>query len=144
MDAPLTALVDWLDAALPRPEAVPEILERAPNLTAADAYRIQAALMEREEPSLEAASVAGAILEGARALDDLDLELETVLVRAGTEVPAMLGLKSVAHHADVEPDLVICLPNPQFLGVMPTVDDVSFGMLLHNPGAIVPVRLLPN
>lgn len=112
-----------------------------PNLAMA---LIEAALMEREGPSLEAASAHGAILEGARALDDLDLELEVVLVRTGTEVPAICGLKSVAHHADVEPDLVICLPNPQFLGMMPTVDDVSFGMLLHNPDAIIPVRLMPN
>jgi 2-keto-4-pentenoate hydratase len=43
----LTELTDWLDAALPRPEAVPDVLGRAPQLTAPEAYRIQQALMER-------------------------------------------------------------------------------------------------
>lgn len=47
MDARLTELVDWLDAALPRPEPVGEVLERTPELTPAEAYRIQAALADR-------------------------------------------------------------------------------------------------
>ena len=47
-ETPLAPLIDWLDAALPRPEPVPEILARAPALTPAEAYRIQTALMERQ------------------------------------------------------------------------------------------------
>ncbi|HKI97340.1 MAG TPA: fumarylacetoacetate hydrolase family protein [bacterium] len=47
MDDHLTALADWLDERLPLAEPVPEILERAPALTATEAYRIQAALMDR-------------------------------------------------------------------------------------------------
>jgi 2-keto-4-pentenoate hydratase len=40
-------LTEWLDAALPLHEPVGEILERAPDLAALDAYRIQQALMDR-------------------------------------------------------------------------------------------------
>ena len=48
LDQRLTALVDWLDTALPQPQAVPEVLQRDAALTAAEAYRIQQALAERQ------------------------------------------------------------------------------------------------
>ena len=47
MDDRLSELADWLEERLPRREAVPEILQQAPELTAPQAYRIQRALMER-------------------------------------------------------------------------------------------------
>lgn len=47
MDARLTALADWLDDALPRPEPVTEVLERDAALTAEEAYRIQLELAAR-------------------------------------------------------------------------------------------------
>lgn len=101
---------------------------------------IEAVLVERQGPVLEASSLAEAILAGAEALKQMDLSLYAILVRDGTEVPAV-GEAYTAHHADVEPDLVICLPEPQHLGFMPIADDSSFGMLVHNPRAVVPVRI---
>lgn len=101
---------------------------------------IEAALVNRSEPVAEAGSFADAIIAGAEAMKLKDLQLHSILVRTGTAVPAD-GVPHTAYHDDVEPGLVICLPEPQYLGSMPTADD-TFGMIVHNPGAIVPVRIV--
>jgi len=101
---------------------------------------IEAALVDRMFPALEAKSLADAIIAGAEELKQRDLRLHAILVSTGTEVPAV-GEAYTAHHPDVEPDLVICLPEPQYLGFMPTTES-SFGMFVHNPKAIVPVRIV--
>jgi len=48
MDETLRTLVDWLDERLPIREPVPDILQRAPELTPAQAYRIQRELAQRQ------------------------------------------------------------------------------------------------
>lgn len=101
---------------------------------------VEAVLMERKLPSYEADTVHDAILVGASALHDMDLKLHFVLVRTGTELCNPVAGATVVYHPDVEPDLVICLPAPEFIGVMPTVGDDIFGMMVHNPDAVVPVR----
>jgi len=103
---------------------------------------IEAVLVEREGRTLEAGSVSEAVLLGAAALDGMDLKLGSVLVRTGTEVEPPMEAK-VFQHDDVEPDLVVCLPSPEFLGRMPTANE-RFGMMIHNPSAVVPVRIVPS
>jgi hypothetical protein len=102
---------------------------------------IEAVLVERRLPVYDAATLHDAVLIGASVLEDLDLELRAVLVKRGTKLRSPVRGAAVVRHRDVEPGLVICLPDPQFLGMMPTVGDASFGMMVHNPDAVVPVRV---
>jgi len=100
---------------------------------------IEAALLDKT--CLQADSLENAILLGKNALEDLlDLNLGSILVRTGTEINKTFGAQ-VAYHDDVEPNLIICLPSPEYIGRIPIRWDV-FGMILFNPSAIVPVRII--
>ena len=47
MEQTLEELADWAETQWNKPEAIPEILEHAPELTVADAYRVQRIRMEK-------------------------------------------------------------------------------------------------
>lgn len=118
---------------------VPMLEREGRDLSELTMALLEAALMERGGLSYTAPSLRDAVATGSKVIEERDLKLGFVLVRTGAEIDGALGA-SVIHHESIEPGLVVCLPESEFLGRLP-VHGSRFGMMIYNTQAVVPVKV---